>query len=381
MLITHAAVRLYPSSTDEATWRVTHLETCVEHRCGRLATMLLVAFADGDEEGPVADNFVEEYGFPRETVLEAIERLNGLGLLVGCSDESHMRTQSMLSDWAAFGWVDSADYHLATRNYPFVDYSIDGRELDFERMVSYVRSAPDLERTKFFSNTIDRYPAPTTSVALSALDEPFATVWLGQPNLEACTREKCLLLLSIVYGQLRTRSLADNKSLMADAISKTSPSGGSRHPTEAYLFAINVHQLDNGIYHFNVADSTLDKIESFDPSEEELQHLFSGPLRASFKVDAIIVMTSVFERSMYRYREPRSFRAIYMDVGHLSGTLDVAAKALHINCLVQHGLNDRAVGELLGLDLLTEGVIYGAAIGGSSSSSLSELGALSDSYA
>ncbi|WP_164736863.1 SagB/ThcOx family dehydrogenase [Rhizobium phaseoli] len=343
--------------------------------------MLLIAFADGDEEGSVTDNFVAEYSFPRDLVFEAIERLCGLGLLVEGSDESHRRTQSLLSEWAAFGWVDSADYHLATRNYPFVDYSVDGRKLDFERMVSYVRSAPDLERTKAFSKTIRRYPAPTTSVALSALDEPFSTVWLGQPDLEPCTRQRCLLLLSVVYGQLRTRSLADDKSLMADAIGKTSPSGGSRHPTEAYLFAFGVRNLENGIYHFNVADSTLDKIRCFDASAENLQRLFSGPLRASFKVHAIIVMTSVFERSMYRYREPRSFRAIYMDVGHLSGTLDVTAKALHMNCLVQHGLNDRAVGELLGLDLLTEGVIYGAAIGGSSSPSVSELSTLSETNA
>ncbi|AZO59681.1 SagB/ThcOx family dehydrogenase [Mesorhizobium sp. M1A.F.Ca.IN.022.06.1.1] len=363
-LVTHSAVRLYPSGTSADRWRVANLETCVEYRCGRLATMLLVAFADGDTNSAVSREFADRYNFELQSIETAIDCLEELGLLVEPDNATHRRAQVLLSAWSAWGWVDAADYHLATLNYPFVDYSRDGRDIDFKRMVSYVRDAPDMERTKSYSSVVSKWQVPPTPKALSTLNELFAHLWVNEYDLTVCDRSKMGILMSSVFGKLRERRLADDRSLMADAIGKTSPSGGSRHPTEAYLFAWNVRDLPKGIYHFNVTDSSLDQIAKFDVTESQRHLLFSGPLRASFAVDAVIVMTSKFDRSMYRYREPRSFRAIYMDVGHLCGTLDIVAKSLQLNCLVQHGLDDEAVGAALGLDPLVEGVIYGAAVGG-----------------
>jgi SagB-type dehydrogenase family enzyme len=122
--------------------------------------------------------------------------------------------------------------------------------------------------------------------------------------------------------------------------------------------------MASGVYHFNMQDETLDYIAEFDVTNSSLMRLFSGPMRASFDIDAFVVMTSVFDRSMWRYREPRSFRAIYMDVGHLCGTLDIVAKSLGLNCLVQHGLSEDPISKIIDTDPLQEGVIYGAAIGG-----------------
>jgi SagB-type dehydrogenase family enzyme len=327
--------------------------------------MLLVAFLDGGEETAITDEIRSRYGIPSAEIAIAIEILANSQLLVSPQESTHVRVSAIMSTWADFGWVDAADYQIATLNYPFADYSRDGREIDFQRMVQYVREAPDTNRAKSYGDAELRISAPSAADALKQFGESFAAVWHGNPVLEVCDRNKCLSLLSTVFGKLRNLRLADDVELMADAIGKTSPSGGARHPTEAYLIALEVDGLDRAIYHFNSTESTLDKIADFHLTEPEIQSHFSGPLRASFSVDALIVMTSVFDRSMYRYREPRSFRAIYMDVGHLCGTLDVSAKALRLNCLAQHGLSDAKVGQLLGLDPLIEGVIYGAAIGGS----------------
>jgi nitroreductase len=71
---------------------------------------------------------------------------------------------------------------------------------------------------------------------------------------------------------------------------------------------------------------------------------------------------------MYRYREPRTFRTIYMDIGHVAGTIDVLAHAMGLHCLIQHGISQCPIAQLLKIDPLYEGVIHGAALGGQQSS-------------
>jgi SagB-type dehydrogenase family enzyme len=268
-------------------------------------------------------------------------------------------------EWSTYGWVDTADYQLATIDYPFADYATDGREIDFQRMRTYVQDEPDIDRGKRYADAIDRIPVPSTSNALGELTDRFVDVWQGDAPLKNLTKDRCLTLLSSVFGILRRRPLADSPDLIASAVGKTSPSGGSRHPTEAYLFACSVEGLSTGAYHFNAEDASLDLVAELDTGELALARMFSGPMRASFQIDAFVVMTSVFDRSMWRYREPRSFRAVYMDVGHLCGTLDVVARTLGLNCLVQHGLSETPIAKMLRTQPLTEGVIYGAALGGS----------------
>ncbi|WP_136685860.1 SagB/ThcOx family dehydrogenase [Falsirhodobacter xinxiangensis] len=364
-LVTHSGLRLYPSAGDGSGWLAIDLVSCVRFRCSQVATAVLIAFMDGGNVEAICAALANRYALDRSLLDETVAQLSQLRLLVPPDDTDHCRYSALFKAWAEYGWVDSADYHVATLNYPFADYSVDGREIDYQRMVQYVQTEPDLERAKYFADAPNRIPAPLAADVLQDLKEPFVDLWNGDPGLERLDRSRCLALLSVVFGKLRSRQLATNSRLMADAIGKTSPSGGSRHPTEAYLFAASIEGLNPGIYHYNVLDVSLDRIAEFEDSHDQMMKLFSGPLRASFAVDGVVVMTSVFERSMYRYREPRSFRAIYMDVGHICGTMDISAKALRVNCLVQHGLNDRKVGELLRLDPLVEGVIYGAAIGGS----------------
>lgn len=295
----------------------------------------------------------------------AIDALADLELIVSPDLPSHQRCEELSRHWAKFGWVDAADYHLATRNYPFLDYSADGSREDRSRMVEYARSVPDLDRYKAYPAATIRIPAPATEAALRTLDVDFAKMWTTNPELQVLDRARAAILMSAVFGQLSSRTLSNRPDIMADAILKTSPSGGARHPTEGYLFALSIDGLDRGIYHFNVEQSSLDRVDGLTLDADKIFDLFSGPLRAKFEVQAFVVLSSVFERNMYRYREPRTFRTVLMDVGHLLGTTDVVSKSLGINCLVQHGIDDRGIAELLGLNPLVEGIIWAVALGGS----------------
>lgn len=362
-LVCHAANRIEPPGTN-GRWKVTNLSSKRQYSFSKTAVMVLISFIGGADERAVADSLGGRFAIPTDAVREAVELLRELGLLTSAEDPTNAEAQRLCQEWAKFGWIDTADYQLGTLDYPFADYASDGREIDFQRMKEYIATEPDVTRLKSHKSPSLMLPTPTASDAIGELGESFADVWLNDPPLQTLDAERCKKLMASVFGVLRKRRLSDSPDVIADAIGKTSPSGGSRHPTEAYLFACSVAELPAGVYHFNMAGPTLDRIADLDTSESALLRMFSGPMRASFAIDAFVVMTSVFDRAMWRYREPRSFRAIYMDVGHLSGTMDFVAKALGLNCLVQHGVSEDPIAQILGIHPLEEGVIYGAAIGG-----------------
>lgn len=362
-LFCHSAIRIFPQKSNDS-WLVVNLHTKINYKCSNIIVMLLVSFMGGDSTGNVINLFRKKYLFNYSKTFESIKILRNLGLLVLENDLSHQQCLSLCKKWSSFGWVDTADYQLATLDYPFADYSENGREIDAKRIKDYVLLEPDINRYKKYQNVEYKINVPTTTNVLKELKVPFSKVWNEDVFLQELNQQRCLNLLSAVFGVFKLRNLSDSPDLIAPAIHKTSPSGGARHPTEAYIFSTNINGLSKGVYHFNINDNSLDFINELDIDYLNLFRMFSGPMRASFKIDAFIVMTSVFDRSMWRYREPRSFRAIYMDVGHLCGTLDLVAKSLGLNCLVQHGISEEPIAKILGINTLTEGVIYSAAIGG-----------------
>lgn len=229
--------------------------------------MLIIAFFEGEYYEVICDLFASRYFFAKTEVQQAIVKLQELQLLVELSDPSHLQVEKTLQNWSKYGWVDSEDYHVATLNYPFADYVADGRAIDLERMRQYSDAVPDIERTKTCKSILRSHPTPTVAAALENLDTSFKDMWTHSPTLKILDKDICLNVFSAVFGKLWARKLSDVPHIIADAISKTSPSGGARHPTEGYLFAISVQGLILGIYHFNVESNTLDLLKDFDASQ------------------------------------------------------------------------------------------------------------------
>lgn len=150
--------------------------------------------------------------------------------------------------------------------------------------------------------------------------------------------------------------------LTAPQTRKTSPSGGGRHPTEGYVVVLDVEGYRPGVYHFCVENNSLDYIGEA-PERSEAENLFTGARRAPFQARAYVVLTSMFERNMYRYREPRTFRTVWMDAGHMVATIEFTCFARGIPCFPQYALQDSQVETLLGVDGLQEGTVCAIALG------------------
>lgn len=360
-LQTHAAVRLQTPDESEPRWIAHQLLDCRRFALSPAGCLALIAFMGGRRVDEAIAEIREVSPVSGAEVMQVIDFLVSAELLVPESHEGHRLAAQIVSQWSLYGWREAADYHLASFDYKFLDYSREeGPIEDGLRMFSYRRNEPEPARTKQYDDALERLRITPAKDALLALRTPFDDAWRSTPPAQDLDADRLGSLLAIAFGQLRSRFLVRG---IPNLVRKTSPSGGGRHPTEGYVIVRDVRGMVPGVYHFAVATNELERIGGALP-EEEISKIFYGLAQAPFFPRAFVVFTSVFERNMYRYREPRTFRTVLMDVGHVIGTLQVVARSLGVLCHAHHSIDDESLTSLLRLDRLTEGVLYGAAIGG-----------------
>ena len=142
---------------------------------------------------------------------------------------------------------------------------------------------------------------------------------------------------------------------------KTSPSGGARHPIEAYLLARRVAGLPRGCYYYDPDGHELALIKS-GLTAQRLEAYLSG--QTCYRdVPAVVVMTAVFKRSQWRYEFARAYRVVLLDAGHLCQTFLLVATSLGLAPFCTAALADSLLEHDLQIDGVNESVIYACGVG------------------
>jgi SagB-type dehydrogenase family enzyme len=142
---------------------------------------------------------------------------------------------------------------------------------------------------------------------------------------------------------------------------KTSPSGGATHANELYVFALDVEGLPRGVYHYAPDRHGLDRIRAGARRREVEKFL---PQQQWYRdAAAIVFFAAVFARSQWRYRYARAYRALLIEAGHLCQTFLLTAAALDLAPFCSMALADSAIERALGLDGVSEAVLYTAGVG------------------
>ena len=126
---------------------------------------------------------------------------------------------------------------------------------------------------------------------------------------------------------------------------RSNPSSGNLHPTEGYLLIGGLRDpaLTPGLYHYAPREHGLER-------RAEIPCGLFGVLMKDFPPGGFLIgLSSVHWREAWKYGE-RAFRYCQHDTGHAIGTIRIAAATLGWNAAVLHGLADRTIEELLGLD-------------------------------
>jgi len=141
---------------------------------------------------------------------------------------------------------------------------------------------------------------------------------------------------------------------------RAAPSAGALYPVETYLSVQNVETIDGGLYHFQPAEFSLDKL-SWEFSGNKVAEAALGQ---SFLAQAgvVFIWSAILRRNFSKYGH-RGMRYILMDAGHISQNMLLAAEALGLGACPVAAFYDDELNALLGLDGTEESVIYMAAVG------------------
>ena len=257
------------------------------------------------------------------------------------------RESGATDDWLWRAWSpEAALFHFGTRNPTFSisrpDYEMELREK--------ARHYPPPPPTKSMRGP--RVDLPAAGVHGSLEHALHSRRTWRQFAARPIELEELASLLKLTFG-VQKREHVDGQGPM---VRKTSPSGGARHSIEAYLMALNVKGLRQGAYHYDA--DTHELVDLKRPVRvEALSHALANQ-RWFLRAGALIVMSAVFERAMWRYPFNRAYRSILTEAGHLGQTFCLVATALDLAPFCTMAFRDSDLEAMIGIDGVSESAMY-----------------------
>jgi SagB-type dehydrogenase family enzyme len=135
---------------------------------------------------------------------------------------------------------------------------------------------------------------------------------------------------------------------------RAAPSGGAKYPIEIYVIAADVDSLLPGLYHFQVADSTLELLHEGDLSGDI--HYAANLQDAVGASPATLILSARFARSTEKYAD-RGYRYTYIEAGAIFENIQLQAVELGLGTVPVGAFNDDAVNALLDIDGAHEAAI------------------------
>lgn len=366
-VVLRPTVRVIPPSAADDQWVAEDLLSRRRYRVSAAAAAMLVAACSPDDQAILAKRLAENdrHRHPLPFWTSMAETLRGHGLIVGCSardaDPQVAWFVRLRQQWGRYGWHEAAEYHALTYDYPCLDYSDATTAIatDQRLMRLFQGQEPDSDRVKldYRDRPGIRLPEPSADMCTGTI----STLWEDNPERpEILDFERLAVILSLTFGKTSVRY---PRTDAAPLLRRSSPSGGARHPSEGYVAVRDVPGIAAGWYHVTMEPFSLRLLDGPGTDDTSLRTAFPETVpRFPYPIRALVAITSVFERNMYRYREPRTFRTVHMDAGHLAGTLRMTARSLGVTARAYYSDDASRVERALRLDGMREGYMMTVAL-------------------
>jgi SagB-type dehydrogenase family enzyme len=231
--------------------------------------------------------------------------------------------------------ISAAQYHLETS---YRRDRMDGHSLDWANQPGTFKSYPQA----------DPLPLPR-EVGLPEI--PLSTLIRG---LSAPPPARGLTAVDLARLFLLTYSLtAKTRHPGGDFYYRTVASAGALYPTEIYGALRNVSELEDGLYHFSIAQQGLTRLRTGD-YQTFLRRNIPGPVDSNSQ--ATFIFTAIFFRSSWKYRA-RAYRYHLLDTGHVLEHLLLALPALNFPAWLSFDFADQAINQFLGINERQEGAL------------------------
>lgn len=253
------------------------------------------------------------------------------------------------------GWLPAAGhFHFATRDVKFTP-----REATAQRLKTRARRDPPPAALKppMAGAGPGRVALPPPVMTGALPDVLLARRTWRRFGTRAVTLDELSTLLGLTW---RVQEWIEVEAWGHMAL-KTAPSGGARHSIEAYIVARHVKGLKPGTYHYQPASHELHLVRPKATSADIAAYL---PRQAWYgAASAVVLMTCVFERVQWRYPFARAYRTVLAEAGHHCQNFCLAATWLGLAPFCTMALADTRIERDLGIDGVTESVLYAAGVG------------------
>lgn len=298
----------------------------------------------------IRDALFEFHAYSRESVARSILKLIDAQLLLEDGSAESKRDEQVRSSWQT--WLPEGGFHFMTKDTPYVpwDWPIEKKL----RLLPATRPPPQFKKVRG-SNRVQLMSHEV------ATDTFFETLHARRTHREFAPgrvpREKISQLLQTTWG---VQGYFD-ADVLGKVPYKTSPSGGARHPGEVYLVALRVEGLESGIYHYQAKDNCLARLPG--RATPRMASAYCADQSYFAKAAALFIMTAVFARTMWKYGRARAYRVVLLETGHLCQTLCLTATRLGLGPFCTAALRDSLIEKDLGIDGVSESVLYVAGVG------------------
>jgi SagB-type dehydrogenase family enzyme len=298
----------------------------------------------------IRDALVQFRPYSRESVAKAILKLIDGELLLEYGSAEWERDKLVESSWNP--WLPEGGFHFMTKDTAYLS-----RVSPIEEKIKALPTTPappqfktvrDVDTTRLPSCQIDKDAFFETLYARRT-HRSFAR---GKVSLENVS--KLLQTTWGVQGYIQT-------NVFGRLPYKTSPSGGARHPGEVYLMALGVDGLERGMYHYQARDNCLARLPAKVSPRMASAYCADQPWFAG--AAALFIMTAVFARTMWKYGRARAYRVVLLETGHLCQTFCLTATRLGLAPFSTAALKDSLIERDLGIDGISESVLYVAGVG------------------
>jgi SagB-type dehydrogenase family enzyme len=237
------------------------------------------------------------------------------------------------------------------------------KDLEYADLDAIERLTAAQSRLARMPSPVKRYrSAPATPLPRTAADGEFPDVLLRRRTWRrfadaAVDATKVAALLELTAG-IQSWVIGSHGQKVA---LKTSPSGGARHALELYALVLRVKGIARGLYHYAPDRHALELVRRRVTAADVERYVPQQPWYA--RAGMLVFWTAAFERVQWRYTHPRAYRAVLIEAGHVCQTFCLTATWLGLAPFCTMALADTRIERDIGVDGITESVLYAAGIG------------------
>jgi len=321
-----------------------HLRT----EANEIASLAKVPISEWTEESGL-----RQWGFSKEriAVLESFGVL--LGKAGGELEEYGKREEALLeAHWppcaAIFHLINHAQESRRGRKNIIIDAADEGKNSE-DRAKNFLDTfgpPPAAFYEHPGAGSIQSLPRESSPTELSRILRRRRTARVFQSGYSLQLPEVANLL-ELVFSPTGFRVVGG----MVQLLLKTSPSGGSLHPVEAYPLFFKCEGVPTGLYHYRADCHGLEALEEMPENvARTLAIHFAQGQSFVGSCSAIVILVARFDRHFWKYRDrENSYSVVLQDAGHLSQTFQIVATDLGLGTFYTAALNPQAIVDRLSL--------------------------------